>query len=104
MSGCVFMIIPLNHDVRIVGTERCWELQHRSFVKGVERWRADKYFHEFGSAVQEAAQEEIRTDSAASLTEALEAFERVGRRYQGLLDNAVADVSERANTVGKVAA
>ena len=92
------MIIPLSDDRRIVGTEHCWELQRRHFVKGQERWRPYKYFHELGSAVQEAAHAEIRLDPAASLSEALETIDRVVRRYEDLLDNALGGVADRAET------
>ena len=92
------MIIPLSDDRRIVGTEQCWELQRRKLVKGVERWRAFKYFRELGSAVQEAAHAEIRSDPAASLSEALETIDRVVRRYEDLLDYALGEVADRAET------
>ena len=96
MPGVV-LIIPLSDDRRIVGTEHCWELQRRKLVNGEERWRTHKYFHELGSAVQEAAHAEIRLDPAVSLSEALETIDRVVRRYEDLLDNALGEVAERAN-------
>ncbi len=92
------MIIPLTDDRRIVGTEHCWELQRRQIVNGDERWRVYKYFHKVSSAVHEAAHAEIRSDPAANLSEALKAVERVVRKYELLIDDAVEQVARRADT------
>ncbi len=89
------MIIPLTDDRRIVGTEHCWELQRRKLVNGEDRWRAFKYFHEVGSAVHEAAHAEIRSDPAANLSEALKAVERVVRKYELLIDDALGGITDR---------
>jgi len=90
------MIISLSDERRIVGTEHCWELQRRKLGNG--RWRPYKWFHELGSAVQEAALAEIRLDPATSLPEALDAVNRVVRKYERLIDDAVEGVAFRADT------
>ncbi len=58
------MIIQLDSNTRIVGTDRAWELQHPRTRKGVEVWVPCKWFNSFGSALEQAVHREIRMHPA----------------------------------------
>ncbi len=79
------MRINLSDDHRIVGTKYAWALQRRIVVKGKDRWRAYKWFHTFGSAVQEAVHAEIRQHPATTLVEAIKAVDTIVQRYAQLI-------------------
>ena len=65
------MIIPLDHSLRIRGTEQCWQLEKLKAVKGQDEWRAFKFFSSMDSALHEAAQRELRLFPSNTLSEAL---------------------------------
>ncbi len=79
------MRINFSDDLRIVGTKDAWELQRRRTVKGQDRWRAFKWFHTFGRAVQEAVHAEIRQHPATTLVDAIEAVDTIVQRYANLI-------------------
>ena len=79
------MIIQLDSNTRIVGTDRAWELQHPRTRKGVEVWVPYKWFNSFGSALEQAVHREIRMHPANGLSEAIEAVSDVVRRYTELI-------------------
>ena len=79
------MKLEVSSDRRVVGTERCWELQRLTVVKSKDRWRAYKWFGSFGSAVQEAVHAEIRQHPAETLVEAIQAVDRIVQRYAKLI-------------------
>ena len=79
------MIIQLDSDSRIVGTERAWELQRQRNYKGGKKWEAYKWFVSFRHALEEAVQREIRTHPANSLSEAIEAVSGVVQKYEDLI-------------------
>lgn len=81
------MIIPIDENIRIVGTETCWELQRVRSRKGVSVWEPFKYFGTFRQALGEAVHREIRIHPAKGITEALEATTDIVQRYSDLLDN-----------------
>ena len=84
------MIVPLNKQYRIRGTETCWQLEKAVVRRGKRDWQAFKYFPDLGKAVSEACQREIRLHSAASLKDSLEAIDTIAARYTKLLDDALA--------------
>jgi len=81
------MIIPIDENTRIVGTKLAWELQRQRNYKGGKKWEAYKWFVSFRHALEEAAQCEIRTDSATSITEAIAACSRVTEKYSRIFDD-----------------
>ncbi len=97
------MILQLNSNRRIVGTDRAWELQRIRVSRGRSEWRPYKYFHSLGAAVQEAASSEIRTSAANGLVEALDAVRRVTERYDNLIDNAAREIANRGQRKLRVA-
>ena len=81
------MIIPLDDKTRIRGTESCWQLEKTKVVKGEVEWRPHKYFNSMDKALREAAQREIRTFSSTSLSDAIEACNRVTQKYAQIFDD-----------------
>ena len=79
------MRVNVSDGLRIVGTKYAWELQRRRTVKGEDCWRAYKWFHTFGRAVQEAVHAEIRTHPANDLAEAIQAVDTIVHRYANLI-------------------
>ena len=79
------MIIQLDDDSRIVGTERAWQLQRRQNYKGGKRWQPYKWFTTFGQTLEEAVHREIRTHPASTLSDAIEAVSVIVRRYEELI-------------------
>ena len=79
------MIIPIDENTRIVGTERAWELQRQRNFKGGKKWEAYKWFISFRHALEEAVQREIRTHPATSLSEAIEAVSGLVQKYEKLI-------------------
>ena len=87
------MIISLSKDLRVRGTEHCWQLEKAVIRKGQRDWAAFKYFSSFGKAVSEACRREIRVYPASSLVEALQAVDKIAARYNKLLDDALSEVA-----------
>ena len=81
------MIIPLDDKHRIRGTAQCWQLETTKIVKGEIEWRPFKYFSSMDSALRAAAQREIRTTPTTTLTEAIEACNRVTQKYARIFDD-----------------
>ncbi len=79
------MIVQLDSKTRIVGTDHAWELQRKRNYKGSTKWEPYKWFTTFRSALEEAVHREIRTHSAASLSEAIEAVTGLVQRYEQLI-------------------
>ncbi len=84
------MIIPIDKELRIRGTEHSWQLEKAIIRKGKRDWAAFKYFSELGQAVSEACRREIRLHPANSLNDALQAIDKIAARYSKLLDDALA--------------
>ncbi len=84
------MIIRLNKEYRIRGTEQCWQLEKAIIRKGKRDWAPFKYFKSLSDAVGEACRHEIRLDPANSLNEGLQAIDKIAERYSKLLDDALA--------------
>ena len=83
------MIIPISEELRIRGTEQCWQLEKAIVRKGKRDWAAFKYFSDLGKAVSEACGREIRLHPAATLTDAIKAIDQIATRYNKLLDDAL---------------
>ncbi len=83
------MIIPISEELRIRGTEQCWQLEKAIIRKGKRDWAAFMYFQELGKAVSEACRREIRLHSATTLTDAIKAIDQIATRYNKLLDDAL---------------
>ena len=86
------MIIPIDENTRIKGTEACWQLEYRTVVKsgktaGEESWSPAKYCSSFRSALSQALQREIRTHPAEGIAAALEAAESLSIKYAAILDS-----------------
>lgn len=79
------MIVNLDDNIRIVGTERAWELQRHRNYKGGKRWEPYKWFATFRSALEEAVHREIRIHPATTLADAIEAVSGIVRRYEELI-------------------
>jgi hypothetical protein len=79
------VIIPINEEIRIAGTERCWELQRLRNFKGGKRWEAYKWFATFRQALDEAVHREIRLHPARNLADAIEAVSTILRRVSDLI-------------------
>ena len=79
------MIVPLSDNLRIKGTEHCWELQRLRTRRGQVTWESFKYFGSFGQAVDAAVQREIRLHPAQTLAEAIDAVAEVSRRFNALI-------------------
>ena len=79
------MIIPIDEKIRIVGTNRAWELQRQRNYKGGKRWEPYKWFTTFRSALEEAVHHEIRIHPANGITEAIEAVSGVIQKYEKLI-------------------
>lgn len=80
------MIIPLGEDLRIRGTEHCWQLEKLRVVRGQGEWRPYKYFTTMDNALREAAQRELRMLPANGVAEALAACEAVSAKYATIFD------------------
>jgi len=87
------MIIPLSKDIRVRGTEHCWQLEKAVIRKGQDGWAAFKFFSDPGKAVSEACRREIRLHPASSLAEALQAVDKIAARYNKLLDDAIREAA-----------
>ena len=79
------MIIQLDPRIRIVGTERAWELQKLRTPNGRQIWETHRWFNSFGSALEDAVHSEIRTHPAATLSEAIKAVPVIVQRYEQLI-------------------
>ena len=87
------MIIPISKDIRVRGTEHCWQLEKRRVRKDKHEWEAFKYFSSLGEAVAAACRREIRIHPASSLVEALQAVDQITARYNKLLDDAIREAA-----------
>ncbi len=87
------MIIPLSKDLRVRGTEHCWQLEKRRVRKDTHEWEAFKYFQTLGEAVGAACRREVRLHPADSLDEALQAVDKIAARYTKLLDDAIMEAA-----------
>ena len=90
------MIITLNEEYRIRGTEQCWQLERSVVRKGKQDWAAFKYFQGLGQAVSEACRRDVRLHPAATLTDAISAIDEIAAKYNKLLDDALNDVESRS--------
>lgn len=79
------MIIQIDSNIRIVGTERAWELQRTRERSGEQTWEPYKWFTTFRSALDEAVHREIRIHPANGLSEAIEAVSAIVRKYEELI-------------------
>jgi len=79
------MIVQIDADRRIAGTERAWELQHPRKRNGDINWEPYKWLTSFGAALEEAVHRDIRVHPAASLSEAIEAVSAIVQRYTELI-------------------
>ena len=79
------MIIQIDENTRIKGTEHCWELQRIRNYKGEKRWEPHKWFITFRQALDEAVHREIRLHPARDLAEAIEAVSAIIRRVSALI-------------------
>ena len=89
------MIIPIDTNLRIRGTEECWRLEKSKEVKGETRWEAFKYFTDLGRAMGEACRREIRLHPAQSLSEAIKAADQITTKYSRIFDEALDVVESR---------
>ncbi len=89
------MIIQISKELRIRGTKYCWQLEALRQYKGKDEWRAFKWHSTIDSALREAAQREIRLNSATDLTDAIEAVEQIGAKYARIFDGVPSDVKSR---------
>ncbi len=87
------MIISLSKDLRVRGTEHCWQLEKAVIRKGQDDWAAFKFFSNLGKAVSEACRREIRLHPASSLADALQAVDKIAARYNKLLDGAIREAA-----------
>ena len=83
------MIIPINAEIRIKGTETCWELQRVRSKKGQQVWEPFKYFSTFRQALEEAVQREIRRHPATTLSDAIRAVSNIVQKYEDLIPSSV---------------
>ena len=83
------MIIPLSDEYRIRGTKHCWQLEKAVKRKGQPEWQPRSYHRTFGDAVGAACRREIRLHPARTLTDALQAVDKIATRYNQLLDDAL---------------
>jgi hypothetical protein len=81
------MILHLDTEHRFRGTETCWEFQRLKVYKGVQQWVTLGYYRDLVSAARAAYRREIRTDPAVGLAEALDAAERLIRKYAAVFDD-----------------
>ncbi len=88
------MIIPLNDQLRIHGTENSYQLERPRHRHGRVRWEAFKYFSTFRQALAQACQREIRVHPANTLADAIEAADAIATRYGQLLDCALDEIGK----------
>ena len=89
------LIILLSEEIRIRGTEHCWQLEKSRKRDGKHDWEAFKYFQSFGEAVGAAGRREIRLHPATGLVEALKAIDQIAARYSKLLDDALSEIASK---------
>ena len=81
------MIIPLDENTRIVGSEETWNIERLTKPKkGDPKWQARGYYTSFSRALSAALQREIRLHPAVGVSEALEAIDELTRRYAAIFD------------------
>ena len=93
------MIIPIDDKFRIRGTDECWQVEQIRTRKGQSEWRPFKYYRSLGDAVREAGRREIRLHPAETLVEAFQAVDAVAARYSQMIDDALAAVEIRAQSM-----
>ena len=79
------MIIPIDENNRICGTESCWEIQRHRNYKGGKRREPHKWFTTFRQALEEAVHHEIRIHPAHGLSESILAVADVVQKYEELI-------------------
>ena len=79
------MIIDIDTNTRIVGTESCWELQRTRTRNGKLTWEPYKWLSTFRQALEEAVQREIRIHPAHGVSEAISAVSGVVQKYEKLI-------------------
>ncbi len=82
------MIVPITDELRIRGTEFCWELQRARARHGKQEWEPFKYYSSFGRALEAAVEREIRLHPATTIAEAIEAVSAISHRYGDLFCHA----------------
>ena len=83
------MIIPIDKGIRIRGTTECWQLEKAVKRKGQTEWQPRSYHSTFSDAVAAACEREIRLHPARTLSDALQAVDKIVTRYSELLDDAL---------------
>ena len=80
------MIIAIDPQTRIKGTEQCWQLEYEQVIKGKATWKTKSYHTSFASALYEASQRSLRTHPAQGLDEAFEAVRVLTDKYSQIFD------------------
>ena len=93
------MIIHISSELRIRGTADCWKIEQSRNRNGQEEWRPFKYYISLGDAVREAGRREIRIHPAETLAEAIQAVDDIAAHYSQMLDDALATVEIRAQSL-----
>ena len=93
------MIIPIDEKIRIRGTAECWQIEQIRMRKNQTEWRPFKYYQSLGEAVREAGRREIRIHPAETLDEAFQAVDAIAARYSQMIDDALAVVEIRAQSL-----
>lgn len=83
------MLLRIDGETQIRGTDRCWQIEQKRKRKGADEWCALSYHATFGDALGAACRREIRTHPATTLAESIAAAEAVATRYGRLLDKSV---------------
>ena len=96
------MLLQIDDETRIRSTDRCWQVERRRHRQGHSEWSPQTYHRTLGEAVGEAVQREIRRHPALTLTEALEAVDRITRKYERAIDDAAAAVAARVERLAEV--
>ena len=89
------MLLQIDDETRIRSTDRCWQVEYRRNRRGESQWSPKTYHRTLGEAVGEAVQREIRRHPADTLTDAVEAVDRITRKYERAIDDAAATVASR---------
>ncbi len=83
------MIIQIDEEIRITGTEDGWQLEKLHLPKKEGKapyWKPFKWFTSFSQALTVACQREIRLHPADSISKALEAAQSVTKKYAAIFD------------------
>ncbi len=81
------MIIPIDKEHRITSSEYSWDIERLTKSKGGKyRWNKVGYYSTFGSALQGAAQREIRLTPTVGLEACAAAASAVQHKYARIFD------------------